>query len=312
MKTKYYGVIGNRDHIKINKGTPEEDKRPFWEFLDQQPDGWLTSLAYKRKDYPEDRGQMIWDCGAWSYKNEETPKLGSNLVTPEWVIEEYLHHATAGDLLVAPDHMLIEGHDLDYRRKLNAENAVEFLTTCPDGFNPMAVIHGMDEEERVNNAIWLAEIGYKHLSVGGVAARASQKRQVVESVARIRKVAPDIWLHVLGLSSPPYLRAWTELGVQSCDGSSHFKQAFTGGAFFTVEDGKLKKHQAARTDRTTGEVIEEIVAPLCNCKSCSRLREDGIDTRTYGSNENNMGRAAHNMNKLMEAQQCELSASYLV
>jgi len=312
MTTKYFGVIGNRDHIKINKGSDSEEKRPFWEFLDVQPDGWLTSLAYKRDNYPPNRGKMIWDCGAWSYKNEIIPKLGKNLVTPDWVIGEYLQYAKKGDFLVAPDHMLIEGSDVDFRRQFNIVNAHAFLSRCPKEFTPMGVIHGMDEKERIENTTRLADIGYKCLSVGGVAARASQKRLVVESVARIRKAVPDVWLHILGLSSPPYMSIWTELGIESCDGSSHFKQAFTGGAFFTVEGGKLKKHQAARTDRVTKEVIEDIVAPECNCTACSKLRDEGIDTRTYGSNENNMGRAAHNMNMLMEAQKCELSALSLV
>ena len=260
-KTLYFGVIGNRDHIKVNKGTDREEKRPFWEFLDEQPDGWLTSLAYKRSDYPKHRGTMIWDCGAWSYKNEQHPRLGKNTVTPEWVMPEYLEHAAPGDIFVAPDHMLIKGHDIDHRRKLNTENAVKFLSICDPAYIPMAVIHGMDEDERVNNAIWLAKIGYKYLSIGGVAARASQKKTVIESVARIRESVPDVWLHVLGLSSPPYLKKWSELDVQSCDGSSHFKQAFTGGAFFTIEDGKLKKYQAARQDRKTGELLENCFCP---------------------------------------------------
>lgn len=310
--TKYFGVIGNRDHIKINRGLVSEEKRPFWEFLDKQPDGWLTSLAYKRKDYPPKRGRMIFDCGAWSYKNELEPKLGKNIVTPQFALESYEDMAQKDDILVAPDHMLIDGEDIDFRRKLNAENAVWFLEICPQRYKPMAVVHGMDEDERVSNAIWLHEAGYDYLAIGGVAARAASKRKMVESIARIRKTIPDAWIHVLGLSSPHYFAAWSEIGVESCDGSSHFKQAFTGGAFFTVEDGKLVKHQAARTCRVTGAVLDEIVAPECECTACKRLRTEGIDTRTYGSNENNMGRAAHNMNMLMRAQKCGLSRSSLV
>lgn len=35
------------------------------------------------------------------------------------------------------------------------------------------------------------------------------------------------------------------------------------------------------------------------CLACRRLRAEGVDTRSYGSNEHNMGRAAHNLNQLM-------------
>jgi queuine/archaeosine tRNA-ribosyltransferase len=118
-------------------------------------------------------------------------------------------------------------------------------------------------------------------------------------VRAIREAVPQVHLHVLGLSSPEYARQWNQIGVQSFDGSSHFKQAFTGGAFYTCEGAKLIKHQAARPGN-----IEDlgIVAPECHCRACTVLREVGIDTRSYGSNENNMGRAAHNLNMLMLSQ----------
>lgn len=48
------------------------------------------------------------------------------------------------------------------------------------------------------------------------------------------------------------------------------------------------------------------MAPECHCRACTLLREDGVDTRTYGSNETNMGRAAHNMNMLMRAQKAAI------
>lgn len=302
MRAKYFGVIGNRDYIKI-----DGDRRPFWEFLDAQPDGWLTSLAYHRKDYPQERGPMIWDCGAWSYKHLDTPMLGKNEVTPVWVLEQYLLHARPDDIIVAPDHMLIEGADLQARREFNKKSAKEFLKICPTHLRPMACIHGMDEKERVTHAKRLARMGYTHMAIGGVAARASQRAKVVRMVAAIRDAVPDAYLHVLGLSSPGFMLMWDEIGIQSCDGSSYFKQAFTGGAFFTHDGGRMVKFQAGRrdNDQTTD-------APHCDCLSCSKLRQQGIDTRFYGSNENNMGRAAHNLNMLMEAHSWARSASSLV
>lgn len=302
MKAKYFGVIGNRDYIKI-----DGERRPFWEFLDTQPDGWLTSLAYHRSDYPEERGPMIWDCGAWSYKHLDVPMLGKNLVTPEWTLEQYQLHAREGDMVVAPDHMLIEGTDLAKRRRFNTISAKRFLQICPPELNPMACIHGMDGKERVAHAERLVDMGYRHLAIGGVAARASQRARVVTMIAAIRDAVPGVYLHVLGLSSPGFLAMWDELGIQSCDGSSHFKQAFTGGAFFVHKEGRMVKHQAGRKDNH-----HQTDAPHCDCLACSKLRQQGIDTRYYGSNENNMGRAAHNLNKLMEAHQWIRSASSLV
>jgi len=308
--THYFGVIGNRDHIKI-----QGDRRPFWEFLDRQPDGWLSSLAYlPLRDFEVPAGPKIADCGAWSYKDADVPKLGKNLVTPEWVLGEYQKYFGQGDLVVAPDHMLIPGTDLDYRRQFNINSAKTFLPIAiAAGFRPMATVHGMDLDERLINIGRLYEIGYRHFSLGGMAARASQKRLLIESITalkdKIRGLLPDAYIHVLGLSSPDYWAAFNQLAIDSCDGSSHFKQAFTGGAFFTVEDGRLVKHLAGRIDRETGDLIKPADVPECPCMACSKLRGEGIDTRYYGSNESNMGRAAHNLNMLMQAQSAATGAT---
>lgn len=345
--TKYYGVIGNRDHIKY-----QGQKRPFWEFLDRQPDGYLSSLAYLPTPFGLPNMPMIGDCGAWSYKDhlleagglpvlkqfdpdlvdlvfpgletciidaETVESLGLKTkkvdVTPRNVLTNYLLHFSRGDLVIAPDHMLIPGlsdNELNLRRTFNIKSAREFLPMATTlGFNPMATVHGMDLEERLISVGRLYEIGYRHFSLGGMAARAGQKKMLLESIEaitnRIRELLPDAWIHVLGLSSPDYFRAFNEMGIDSCDGSSHFKQAFTAGTFFALENGKMVKHQAARP--TKGEIVS---APFCECTACSKLREEGIDTRSYGSNENNMGRAAHNLNMLMKAQEIAVKLNGMV
>lgn len=291
--SKYFGVIGNRDHIKI-----QGEKRPFWEFLDEQPDGWLCSIAYKRKDVPQGK-PMIWDCGAWSYKAEETPRLaGLGEITPSTALKHYYEYAKAGDILIAPDHMLIPGVNLDARRRFNEISALAFEYLCRHTeFKVMATVHGDTVEERVTVARKFVAFGYRHLAIGGIAARASQPKVVFEVVEAIRKAVPGVWLHVLGLSAPKYAKWWHDMGIESFDGSSHFKQAFTAGKFYWF-DGELKAFQASRRDNPITD------APECVCTACSRLRLGGIDTRTYGSNENNMGRAAHNMNMLMRAHKC--------
>lgn len=284
----YFGVIGNRDYIKL-----AGEKRPFWEFLDDQPGGWLSSLVYKRRDVPADK-PMIWDCGAWSYRLKDEPDY-----TPQQCADLYRCYAPEDSLCIAPDHMLIPGADAAKRRAINLRNADEFLRVCDPAHRPMATIHGETVGERVDVALALRRAGYRHLAIGGIAAQAARKAMATEIVQTLRAAVPDVHLHVLGLSSPEYAKRWRQIGVDTFDGSSHFKQAFTAGAFYTRDGMKLIKHQAARpgNDECGG-----IVAPECHCRACTLLRADGVDTRTYGSNETNMGRAAHNLNMLMSAQ----------
>lgn len=300
MPTRYFGVIGNRDHIKI-KG----ERKPFWDFLDRQPDGWLSSLAYlPLKDFSLPQGQKIGDCGAWSYKDLDVPKLGKNLVTPEWVISEYKKYFNSGDFVIAPDHMLLPGTDLEYRKKFNLNSAEKFLPIAVnEGFLPLVTVHGMSIEERLENIMQLYEIGYTNFALGGMAARASQKKTLFESIKtildKIRSVLPSAYIHVLGLSSPDYWKFFNDIGVDSCDGSSHFKQAFTGGIFYEVDGIKLVKRQAVRVDKVTRVPLGFPDFDICYCSSCQQLRNERVDTRFYGTNENNMGRAAHNLNMLM-------------
>ena len=176
--TRYYGVVSNRDYIKING-----QKRPFWEFLDHEPEGWLCSLAYVRDDPPHHL-PCLWDCGAWSYRDKEIPKIKRNLVTATWAFEQYTLLAQPGDLVVAPDHMLIPNTDHAARRRFNQESAAQFIAhTQGTGLIPMACIHGTTVDERVTHARELCAMGYEHLALGGLAGRASQKRVVLEIVA---------------------------------------------------------------------------------------------------------------------------------
>jgi hypothetical protein len=301
--TKYFGVVGERDYIKI-----EGERVPFWKFLDFHPDGWLTSLAYHRDDIPT-TGIQMWDCGAWSYRKKSTEKIKEEGVSAEWALEEYADYAADGAFVVAPDHMLIpEADDLDERRKFNRETAENFLPLArKEGFRPVAAIHGMDLDERVAHSQELLDMGYEALALGGLAARASDTRRAIEAVEQIRDETRGAWLHILGLSSPPYLEAWDRIGVDSCDGASHFTRAFKAGDYYVQKNGELVQLKAARVDRETKEPTEEVPDYRCECQACRILRGYGIDTRTYGSNENNMGRAAHNLNMLMRAHRARRS-----
>lgn len=197
--------------------------------------------------------------------------------------------------MVAPDHMLLPETDQDARRVFNTTEAGEFIQLVQQTeLTPMAVAHGMTVEERIAYARQLVAMGYTHLALGGLAAIASSKARVIEIVSAIRAALPDVWLHVLGLSAPFYFAQWQRLHINSCDGASQFKQAFSG-TFFIAADGKLHKHHAAK------KPDDPITAPQCDCCACARLRDYGIDTRRFGSNQHNMGRAAHNLNMLMRA-----------
>lgn len=226
----------------------------------------------------------------------DVPHLLGRPATPEYVLELYLEHAAPWDFVIAPDHILIPGlGDLHARRKFNRRSAERFFDLAGNtDLQPMATVHGETIEERIKVARRLIELGYRSLALGGLAGQAGRRRHVVEIVRKMRAEFPGVWMHVLGLSAPSFARVWHEIEIDSFDGASHFKQAFTAGKFFLNVGGKLESFNAVRKG-------EEATAPVCDCKACALLRKDGIDTRRYGSNESNMGRAAHNLNHLIRS-----------
>jgi hypothetical protein len=288
--SEYFAVITKKDGIRY-KGA----HRPIWEFLDEQPDGWLTSIARTDKYIPEG-GKMIWDCGAWTYRNDTIPYLNGERVTARWAWQQYCHFARPGDRVVAPDHMVIEQlGNLDERRAFNHLNAVSFYEIAKDThLIPMAVAHGTSVAERLQSVEDLLDIGYERIALGGLAGQARRLQFVVEAVVTVVHAFPQARIHVLGISAGHYARIWHHLNVESFDGSGYFYKAFTAGIYYRWTGTELVVNWASRP----GEEIR--IAP-CGCGVCTLLREEGIDTRSYGSAPQNMGRAVHNMNCVLRS-----------
>jgi hypothetical protein len=287
--TRYFAAVSRVDSIK-RQGVPV----PLPEWLEHQPDGLLTSLAHPAPWIAGRDEPAIVDCGAPKYIREPVPRLGRHLVTPAYALDRYLPLSKPGGRIVAPDHILAPGlPDPEGRRRFNRESAVEFLQLDHRGRIPMAAVHGESVPERVERAVELAEVGYQSLAVGGLVKRSRQTAFCIDVVGRIRRAVPGVYLHVLGLSALHFVAAWRSLGVDSCDSASPIRQALNG-AFWEHAHGDLVEHSAV------GEG-EAPTAPICDCPACAGLRLEGIDTRTFGSNEHNIGRGAHNLGQYLAA-----------
>lgn len=293
---QFYSVLGNRDYLKIE--TPDGPvKEPIWKYIRGpagKPGGhWLTSLVYMR-NASRAPGRYILDCGAWSYKGETEPRW-----TPEQCLEKYAAFARPGDIVAAPDHMVLRGMDAQeeqYRVDLTLENARDFLDLCPGGLEPMAVTHGSTQDVRGVMLRELLEMGYRRIAIGSVAIRAGNRkfiRAILDDVADLRR-QQDFRVHVLGVSALSWAAEFRAYGVDSYDGSAMFFAAFTAGEWLWHDgEGKLREYPVKRTR------LEEM--PTCDCPPCAAMRAQGLDTREYGSNERNMGRAVHNVNQYLAA-----------
>lgn len=295
MKPGFYAVVGNSDYIRLNGS-----RIPIWELLDEQPTGWLRSLASRSTTLLPDRQPMIWDCGAFGYRNLDMPQIRGRFVTAHFCIYQYARLSKPGDAIVAPDCLLV-GSQIDERRKFNREQAIEFIKLAalklPDRI-PMAVVHGLTLAERIQRAIELYEIGYRAVGIGGLVAGARNFKgsliAIAATIEAVRQIDTNVHFHIFGLCSPRYARAFNQLGV-SFDGSTYAKEAFIARNFLIHQGGRLVRYPAASNDT-------KAIAPRCCCRACNILRQYQIDPRYYGkSRQHDIGRLAHNLNQLLLA-----------
>ncbi len=293
MRPVFHCVLGNRDTLSVYTPTGYEIK-PVWNYIGSgEYTHWLTSLVYLEGSV-RGPGRYILDCGAWTHR-----KLDLLPWSTEEVVDAYLGFAKHGDTLTSPDYLVLPGISVEEEHRRNAltlENAKNFYVHCPPGYFPMAVVHGSTLETRLENLKNLLDIGYTRIAIGSVAPRSRDRdyiRSVLDAVSRVRDKIP-FYLHVFGVSSLSWIPEFTAYGVDSYDGSTMITSALIGGSFYKHEGlGELKVYRIER--------YEISLIPECFCNICSILLEQGVDTRTYGTNESNLGRAVHNVNQYLDA-----------
>lgn len=333
-RTRFTVVINNRDKLKITRDehgnplpTPRMDR--IWKYIEgygtpDGPRGYLTSLAYHNPNsdpLPETEEGNIYDCGAWSYKNEPYPilKKKDGPLTPESTMRLYEQAGArkGTDIIVSPDMMILDT-DSPERAQEKIEVSLYFareMMKLAQGHRLMAVTHGTFEQRHYMMEQYL-EMGYTHIALGSLAIKSGRDPKFVykcvEDALNYRKQVPELYLHVLGVSSIPWAAKLTKLGVDSFDGSSMYMKAFTGGEYMQYAPhakNLIVKHKIVENSPWSEEL------PMCFCSACTAMREEGWDTRAQGGkpkgedsgrpynggNEANMGRAVHNINMYLRA-----------
>lgn len=299
VQPNFHAVFGNRDYIKVGGA-----RRCFSTLLDPMPTHWLTSLCYLRTAPEMPIGRRIFDCGAWSYRDEPEPRYSA-----AECLARYMGVATSGDTLVAPDHMITRGlADAEEARRIavTLREARAFIERCPSEFEPMAVTHGSSIETRLRMVSELVDMGYRRIGIGGIAIHASRRRfpeDLLSAYSEFREASgASVSYHVLGVSALTWLPVYVRLGMDSYDGSSMFFEAFTGAKYYWSEPDAPTVLRKFSVRGGLGSA-----APRCDCRACSELRADGVDTRMMGSNEHNMGRAAHNVGVYLRVREAILT-----
>lgn len=175
----------------------------------------------------------LGDCGAFTYVAEEEPP---------YTIDEVIDFYDGGgfDAGIAPDHIVFgflrepvdHQHEMipewERRRHITLKFAQAFLDRhqarhCT--FEPLAVAHGWGAATYADSVEQLQQIGYRRIAMGGMVPLKTQ--DILASLERVATVlAPDVELHLLGVTRTDQIPRFAELGVTSFDSTSPFRQAF--------------------------------------------------------------------------------------
>nr|WP_236117158.1 DUF6884 domain-containing protein [Hassalia byssoidea] len=287
MKPGFYAVLGKRDYWKIN-----DKKVGIWELTEYQPAGWLCSLAIKPEVMPQNC-DIIHDCGAFGYRKQDYPTINGQYVDAQWAANRYRERSREGDTVTCPDNLLLR--NIEWRRQYNLEQAQTFIKIAEEklpGRIPLAVIHGLSLQEKVEYALKIYQLGYKNLGIGGLAVQAkeySANLHIIKTIVqKIHSLDKTVHFHVFGLCSPQYAKAFFKIGI-SFDGSTHARETFSSNTLLFNNGENLLRYPAHQ-------------APRCSCRVCALTKRFfvGSIARNHNSDRaSSIIRLTHNLNSLL-------------
>lgn len=207
---------------------------------------------------------VMGDCGAFSYVNQEKPPYEVDEVIDFY---EGLHF----DWGVAPDHLVVDQiYEIDStgqyqlddtgkqktrclteeekqeRKRITLQNARDFYEKVKEKgyfFTPFASAQGWDVESYQDSVRQILDMGYTHITIGGMARRNTCTiRKVVtgiEQVIREKNLNGQIHLHLLGVGRPDITDLLVQNGITSFDSGSFYRNAWTREThnYYTPEKG---------------------------------------------------------------------------
>jgi hypothetical protein len=211
---------------------------------------------------------IIADCGAFQYRNKETPP---------YFCEETckFYEDLKFDYGISLDHMILEFHpeydegaslflktpspEMERRFRLTIDNAKEMYRICAErnyAFKLIGAVQGWSPQSYLCGIQELVSAGFTYLALGGVAKASDLQIRSVLDVIRPFVIESGVELHILGVARFSLLPDYQRTNVVSCDSASTIRQAFKSKTdnFHTRE----KKYTAVRIPPATGDLSPKV------------------------------------------------------
>lgn len=211
--------------------------------------------------------EILGDCGAYSYKDKYEPPYETDEILD--------YYETLGfDIGVSIDHLILQEHatDPDERKRrlsITEQNAEKFIKAHYEGnftFKPSGIAQGWDVQTYVRSVHHLIEMGYQHISLGGLAY--SSTEEIYEILTNIAPILPEYMeVHLFGAARLEPINMFHQLGVTSFDSTSYLRQAWMSARnnYFALDGNKygaIRVPQATESSPKIKKLLKQGIGTL--------------------------------------------------
>ena len=213
------------------------------------------------------------DCGAFSYINENNPRLTAEQAVSLYELYDFdfgasVDHIPAERLIVDGKSVVTTNAERKRRLAITQANAATFITvhrTRGAKFIPVGVIQGITVPDYVTAINDYCDMGYEHIALGGLVPKSdAEVKNIVESVTMaLKRSNRQPWLHLFGIYRPLLQDLFRNLGISSFDSATYFRKAWLrSDQNYLANDGNW--YAAIR------------VPPTSDPRTLMRLQESGL------------------------------------
>lgn len=252
-KPNYDGLLVSMMNINPKKSIDSPQNLKFQKVINA---GGLHNFLRIPREFP-----ILGDCGAYSYRNYYEPPFDT-----KEILDNY--EKLGFDIGVSIDHLILKEHANDpverqRRLTLTESNAEDFIKYHHEGnytFKPSGIAQGWDVKTYVQSVKNLIDMGYQHISLGGLAF--SPNEEIYEILENIAPILPEYMeVHLFGAARLDSISTFNRLGVTSFDSTTFLRQAWMSAKnnYFTLDGNKyaaIRVPQANPSSRKIKSLLE--------------------------------------------------------
>lgn len=258
-KPNYDGLLVSMMNINPKKTIDSPPNLKFQKVIDA---GGIHNFLRIPGEFP-----ILGDCGAYSYRNFYEPPFET-----KEILDNY--ERLGFDIGVSIDHLILKEHANDpverqRRLKLTENNAEQYIKLHYEGnytFKPSGIAQGWDVKTYVQSVQNLIDMGYQHISLGGLAF--SPNEEIFEILSEIAPLLPEYMeVHLFGAARLESIPIFNQLGITSFDSTTFLRQAWMSAKnnYFTIDGDKyaaLRVPQATESSRKIKDLISKGLATI--------------------------------------------------